>query len=158
MIQLGFLISCSTLPLTLQTSSAAASESAHDTNSFKNSSKSNLIFHMHNNSNQSKSDSGPESSSLLELHNTNNARKQRVYVFRPLFVYRQEQAMKKRSKTGIPIDPDRFYHYPYYPYYPHQYGSAYPHRIFESYPFRYNDYVSNEISADRFPAYDMWYH
>lgn len=71
----------------------------------------------------------------------NSSREQRIHVFRPLFVYRQEQMMKKRVK------PDRVsgsskpnygsYAPPYpYPYYPNPYSSVYPY----PYPYPYPSY------------------
>lgn len=91
----------------------------------------------------------------------------RVHVFRPLFVYRQEQAMKNRPNDGRPpFDPDRFYHnYPYYHYYhhhqnqqqqQHHYTSGYPD-LYDSFPFKNFDYVANDLSAENIPTYDFWY-
>lgn len=122
--------------------------------------------------------SKPSSNSILKspivkLHRViplvkplNNTRQMRVHVFRPLFVYRQEQAMKKHSMNSRPpFDPDRFYignNYPYNPYtnYYHQnhhlYTNGYPD-IYESYPFKDYDYVPNDLSANRYPIYDLWY-
>lgn len=114
-------------------------------------------------------------SPIVELHRViplvkplNNTRQMRVHVFRPLFVYRQEQAMKKHPMDGRPpFDPDRFdnLNYPYNPYtnYYHQYhqnhhlyANGYPD-FYESHPFKGYDYVPNDLSANRYPIYDLWY-
>lgn len=83
-----------------------------------------------------------------------NERQQRLHVFRPLFVYRQEQAKKNQQA-------DYHYYYPYYSHYPHYYNQ---HQnvngfsdLYESDPFKNYDYISNDISTEKFPTYDFWY-
>ncbi|XP_055310332.1 uncharacterized protein LOC129573605 [Sitodiplosis mosellana] len=153
----------------------------HDVNPFDPSS---ISFQLGSNLNVSKpSPDSISKSPIVKLHQVipllkleeplnpplaklNNTRQMRVHIFRPLFVYRQEQAMKNRPMDGRPsFDPDRFYYnYPYYHHYhhqkqqhqQHQYAIGYPD-FYESYPFKNYDYVTNDLSADRFPTYDFWY-
>lgn len=150
---------------------------SHDENPFDATSNS---FQMGSNLNTSQpSPNSISKSPIVKLHQviplpkpSNNTRQMRVHVFRPLFVYRQEQAMKNRPNDGRPpIDADRFYHnYPYYHYYhhhhhenqqqqqqqQHHYASRYPD-LYDSFPFKNFDYVANDLSAENIPTYDFWY-
>lgn len=183
-IQLNHVVSYSALPLSLDLSSTStiapteqtASTDApivfsHDIDPFNSSS---LSFRLNSNLNISKPDEKSiHSSPMVKLYSVlplaKSHRQQRVHVFRPLFVYRQEQAMKNRPNKP-PIDPDRFnQHRPYYPYQPYPYHpnrpypplfynqlaggylDAYDHNSFKNY-----DDISNDLSGARDP-YDFWY-
>lgn len=75
-------------------------------------------------------------------------RQKRIHVFRPLFVYRQEQAQKKRASAKPSIDPDRYYNRPQYPYYyPHAPPPPPPYPYpSDLYNIHYPDYVPNDLS------------
>lgn len=83
-------------------------------------------------------------SSVLPLAN-NGMRQQRVHVFRPLFVYRQQEAMKNRVTGKPPINPDR-----YRPHYTAGAGGAYlpPYQA----PYYYNYHVSPH-NTNSYPEY-----
>lgn len=85
-------------------------------------------------------------------------RQQRIHVFRPLFVYRQEQeAMRRRATVRPQIDPSHYYpHYPYHPYHlqHQQHAPQYPD-YFDSFPHKNFDYISNDLIN---PASDYWYY
>lgn len=184
MIHVNYLISCTALPLSLQseiilttttTTSTTTSKPiemdkpvvfSHDENPFDVSSFS---FEFGKNLNISQ----PNPNSIHDIpivkhhhvlplshSSARNARQKRLHVFRPLFVYRQEQAMRRRATARPPIDPDRFYHYPYYPYYyhdhHHQYADEYP-GSYDTHPIKSYDYVSNDLLHDKIHAYDYWY-
>lgn len=143
---------------------------SHDENPFDTASNS---FQMGSNLNISQpSPDAISKSPIVKLHQviplpkpSNNTRQMRVNVFRPLFVYRQEQTLKNRPKDDRPpFDPDRFYHnHPYYHYYQnqqqqqqHHYASAYPD-LYDSYPFKTFDYIANDLPAENIPTYEFWY-
>lgn len=107
-------------------------------------------------------------SRVLPIQNrTSTARQQRIHVFPPLFVYRQEQAMRRRATARPSIDPDRLYPYPPVPldpyYYHHQPEQQQPYPngyytdyYYEPYPYPYNsgDYISNDLPHG---APEYWY-
>lgn len=125
-------------------------------------------FHSGSNSNLSKPNVTSISANSMAKHlnvlplakPSNNARQQRIHVFRPLFVYRQEQeAMRRRAAT---VRPSHYYpyhsYYPYDPYhYQHQQQQHYDQRYpdyYDSLPHKSFDYISNDLTH---PAPDYWY-
>lgn len=128
----------------------------HDSNRFDQISHS--FQEASNHHNPSKAENSSATNAMVKLSRVlpmQSARQQRIHVFRPLFVYRQEQAMRRRATARPPIDPDRLYPYsppyPYDPYYYHQpqqhYASSYyPDYYYEPYPYPSDDY-----------APDYWY-
>lgn len=150
------------LPFTTKTSTSTTIEPittqkpivfSHDSDPFDSSSYS---FYLGSNSNVTKPDLNAISAiSITKHHNvlplskpSTNSRQQRIHVFRPLFAYRKEQAMRRRATARPSFDPVHFHpHYPYYPY--HQYAD-----YFDSLPHAQFDYVSNDLSN---AAPDYWY-
>lgn len=178
MIHVNYLISCFAIPFPLQPTLQPSTEEvpidtavvfSHDKNPFdplSDSFQSKDSLNSSSKPNPNQIDRLP----IAKLHrvvplpkSSTNMRQQRLHVFRPLFVYRQEQAMRKQMTPRPPIDSDRYYHYPYYPQYFHQpdhyhhehYANGYP-ELYEHYQFKNYDYVSNDISSHRLPAYDFW--
>lgn len=173
-LQVSYLVSSSVLPLPFEASTETKPPAqpqlrppenrenpvifSHDTNPFDALSYS---FQSGSNVNISKPDfstavGSPVTKFAKVLPLSGNARQQRVNVFRPLFVYRQEQAMKRRKdQARPPFDPDRFYHYPHYSYHSqhHQHAHRYPD-YYEPYPYKNYDYISNEVANG---APDYWY-
>lgn len=174
MIHVSYLIYCSALPLSLQseitlTTSTTTSKPvemdkpivfSHDQNPFDLSSFS-FGFDDKLNISQPKLNAFHDIP-IVKLHQVlplnpsyRNMRQKRLQAFRPLFVYRQEQAqaqaqaMRRHATARPPIDPDQFYHYPYYPHYYHLYADDYPDNSY--------DYQSNHLSHDTFHTIDHWY-
>lgn len=150
---------------------------SHDIDPFN---RSSLSFQLNENLTISKPDANAIASMpIVKLHKvlplakpSTNHRQQRLNVFRPLFVYRQEQAEKNREKRK-PYNPDRFRPNAYYPHHPYPYPNhAYPYppyspSYYNQYASGYLDYydqhayknyndISNDLSGARDP-YDYWY-
>lgn len=85
----------------------------------------------------------------------NGTRQQRIHVFRPLFVYRQEQIKKNRVKPTPKPKPTKTPTTPAPTYNPDRYGSAYP--FYGSYYPSYTNYPSipwsNYYSSYYYPNY-----
>lgn len=119
---------------------------SHDTNPFD---KNSISFTQHSNLNVTKPTQNANGTSAPPLNGSpiskyssvlplgksiSGARQQRIHTFRPLFVYRQQQAMKNRVTAKPPINIDRYrpqhatYIQPPYqlPYYYNYHASPHP--------------------------------
>lgn len=164
LIQISHFKSGFTLPLTTDTSPTTTIERittqepivfSHDSNPFDPSSHS---FQSGSNLNVTKPDLNAINAIPMTKHHNvlplakTSKRQQRIHVFRPLFVYRQEQAMRRRGTARPSIDPHHFYPYhPYYPYQPYQHHYA---DYYNSLPHENFDYFSNDLTN---AGPDYWY-
>lgn len=179
MTQLGNLISCFALPLVLEQTAVPIKIEPITTEFPMQFSHDSKLFDAKNSSIQESSNENvpkPESSNAInrivkvgKVLPMQNERQQRIHVFRPLFVYRQEQqAMKKRATARPSIDPDRQFLYPPFPYDPyyyyhhhhpdHHYANNYYHDDYYydpyAYPYPSDDYITNDLLHG---APDYWY-
>lgn len=171
MIEISHLVSCYALPLVPeQTTVPAIVEPittgepivfSHDSNPFD---KKSYSFQEGSNQNTSKPENSHAIHPMVKLSKVwpmQKPRQQRIHVFRPLFVYRQEQAMRRRATARPSIDPDRFYpsSYPYDPYYYYQHQHPDQHYANGYYPdYNYEPYPYQYTSDDYTPEYWYPYH